>query len=126
MADFSTVKFRGETWFTGADFTEYATFSFAVFFDKTYFKDFIQEGKTIGVFNGKTSFNYVYFEARERIVFDVEDLSKASFMDTDITRVSFSDRVRWGKEDKFKVIEEEVLEKDLAGRVSSGRLFTET
>ncbi|MFZ0897426.1 MAG: hypothetical protein WAZ77_23220 [Candidatus Nitrosopolaris sp.] len=47
-------------------------------------------------------------------------------MDTDITRVSFSDRVRWGKEDKFKVIEEEVLEKDLAGRVSSGRLFTET
>ena len=63
---------------------------------------------------------------RERIVFDVEDLSKASFMDTDITRVSFSDRVRWGKEDKFKVIEEEVLEKDLAGRVSSGRLFTET
>jgi hypothetical protein len=31
-------------------------------------------------------------------------------MNTDITRVRFSDRARWGKKDKFKVVEEERLE----------------
>lgn len=34
-------------------------------------------------------------------------------MNTDITRVMFSDRARWGKEDKFKVFEEELLEQFL-------------
>lgn len=32
---------------------------------------------------------------------------------TDITRVRFSDRARWGKQEKFKVFEEELLETSL-------------
>ena len=34
-------------------------------------------------------------------------------MNTDITRVRFSDRARWGKKDKFKVVEEEILENSI-------------
>ena len=31
-------------------------------------------------------------------------------MNTDMSRVRFSDRPRWGKDDKFKVIDEEKLQ----------------
>jgi hypothetical protein len=37
-------------------------------------------------------------------------------MNTDITRVRFSDRARWGKKDPFKVVEEEMLENSLIGK----------
>jgi hypothetical protein len=48
-------------------------------------------------------------------------------MNTDITRVRFSDRARWGKQDMFKVFEEELLEKELQRKtpntVSSGSVM---
>jgi len=58
----------------------------------------------------KVYFNYVLFEDGKKILFGIEDVSNVSFMNTDITRERFSDRARWGKQDKFKVIEEEMLE----------------
>jgi hypothetical protein len=50
------------------------------------------------------------FEDGKKILFVIEDLSKVSFMNTDITRVRFADRAKWGKYDKFKVPQEELLE----------------
>jgi hypothetical protein len=66
-------------------------------------------------------FSYVTFEKPNKIIFESGDMSKVSFVNTDITRVRFSDKVRWSisnkpnwvwdKEECFKVIEEEWLEK---------------
>lgn len=118
-ADFSKANFRGETSFIGGtNFKRYANFFLSNFFDKTYFEDY----EDIGVFNGKTRFNYVYFEGKEKIVFDTQDLSKVSFRNTDLTRVAFGDKVTWGKgekkEHKFKIIEERSLEKYLKYSIS--------
>jgi hypothetical protein len=48
-------------------------------------------------------------------------------MNTDVTKVRFSDRARWGKKDRFKVAEEEMLENSLIGkspeRVSLGSVM---
>jgi hypothetical protein len=76
-----------------------------VFLGTTYFTDGNEK-----TFEGRTEFRYAYFEPTENVVFNVEDLSKVSFMNTDITRVRFSDKARWGERDKFKIIEEEMLE----------------
>lgn len=51
------------------------------------------------------------FENGKKILFgEIEDLSNFSFMDTDMSRVRLSDRARWGKDDKFKVTDEEKLQ----------------
>lgn len=41
--------------------------------------------------NKETNFKYVLFEDGKKILFDTKDLSNVSFMNTDITRVRFSD-----------------------------------
>jgi hypothetical protein len=64
--------------------------------------------------NSLEKLNYVLFEDGRKILFgDIEDLSQFSFMNTDITRVRFGDRAKWGEKDKFKVVEEEMLENSL-------------
>ena len=61
-------------------------------------------------------FNYTLFEAKEKIIFEVQDLSNVSFMNSDITRIRFIDKARWREEkrkkgkDRFTVIEEKWLE----------------
>jgi hypothetical protein len=37
-------------------------------------------------------------------------MSKISFSDSDITRIRFSDKVTWGGNDEYTIIEEEMLE----------------
>jgi hypothetical protein len=44
-------------------------------------------------------------------------------MNTDITRVRFSDKARWGKEDKFKVTDEEMLVESKSPDVSLGSIM---
>jgi hypothetical protein len=65
----------------------------------------------------KTIFHYVLFEGKEKIIFDIKNLSNVSFMNTDITGVRFSDKARWGrqrsKEDRFKVVDERLLEEEI-------------
>ena len=104
QAMFPEAKFQGETNFSHANFQERAFFS--------------------GEFNGGTNFNYVLFGGKEKIYFDIENLSNVSFMNTDLTGVRFSDKARWGekkveydkfwgekkvKEDRFKIIDERRL-----------------
>jgi hypothetical protein len=108
-AQFNEAKFRRAVVFCGTDFLGLATFIDSEFFGKTYFS---------GHFNAKTNFNYVLFEGKEKAIFDVENLSNVSFMDTDLTGIRFSDEARWGggekaKEERFKVRDERLLEKNI-------------
>jgi len=70
--DFSSTKFS-EADFGSAKFSGKADFSSVFIKDKVYF-------------------NYVLFEDGKKILFGIEDISNFSFMNTDITRVRFSDR----------------------------------
>jgi hypothetical protein len=45
----------------------------------------------------------VLFEGKEKVIFDVEDLSKVSFMNTDMTVVDLVIRQDWEKEEKRKL-----------------------
>jgi uncharacterized protein YjbI with pentapeptide repeats len=129
-ANFFNVKFSGRTVeFIEAKFKHKAGFQSCEFSAGTDFRrsefsagtDFRRSEFSAGTdfseakFNGKTNFNYVLFEDGRRILFETEELSKVSFMNTDITRVRFSDRARWSQsqKDKFKIIEEEMLEQFL-------------
>lgn len=49
------------------------------------------------------------------MIFDIEDLSCVSFMNTDLTGVRFNDKARWGlnNKDKFKTIDERKLEEKI-------------
>ena len=72
-----------------------------------------------GYFNGKTEFHYALFEGKEKVIFEIENVSNVSFMNTDITGVRFRDKARWGigeekaKEDRFKIRDERLLEKEV-------------
>jgi hypothetical protein len=47
-----------------------------------------------GYFNGKTEFHYALFEGKEKVIFEIENVSNVSFMNTDITGVRFRDKAR--------------------------------
>jgi len=74
-------------------------------------------------FIGKTYFTEVVFNNQPKVFFDVDNLAKVSFMNTDITRIRFSDRIRWSGNDGFKIIDEELIKnspdkKDLENLIS--------
>jgi uncharacterized protein YjbI with pentapeptide repeats len=116
---FNGAKFEGEVDFSKAEFAKEVDFSNSDFYGKAYFSaDFYDE----------TKFNYVLFEGKEKITFNVENFIKVSFMNTDLTGVRFSDKARWGgkkveydkfwggkkvKEDRFKIIDERLLEEKI-------------
>ena len=121
-AYFYDANFQGQAYFHEANFkTGEADFYGCGFYDRTYFS---------GHFNGETKFHYVLFEGKEKVIFEVEDLSNVSFMNTDLTGVRFSDEARWGekkveyhkfwrrkkvKEDRFKIRDERILEEKIKG-----------
>jgi hypothetical protein len=55
------------------------------------------------------------FEGRDKVVFDVKNLSNISFMNTDLTGVRFSDNASWGENEieKYKIIDERILENSI-------------
>jgi hypothetical protein len=67
-------------------------------------------------FAGKTFFKYTLFEQLHKVVFDRSNLSKISFADSDITRIKFGDKIRWGGKDRFTIIEEEWLKNKVKGQ----------
>jgi len=108
-ASFIHANFQGEAEFSTAKFQGKADFYNSEFYRKTYFS---------GDFNFETKFDYVLFEGKEKVIFDIENLSNVSFINTDITGVRFSDEARWGtekkvKEDRFKIIDERLLEEKI-------------
>jgi hypothetical protein len=114
-AYFYSTEFSGGAYFISAKFSGEANFDSAKFSGEANFSDTFKDG---------ASFNYVLFEDGKKILFDgIDDLSNFSFMNTDITRVRFSDRARWGKEDKFKITDEEKLTKSESSPVSLGSVM---
>jgi uncharacterized protein YjbI with pentapeptide repeats len=83
LAHFSHVRFSGAKFTADADFTE-ASFSLA------YFRQ-------------------VKFLNPEKILFASIDLSKVSFLDTDITRVRFNSSVRWGGKDSSVIWDDTII-----------------
>jgi len=55
-------------------------------------------------FNATTNFHYVVFQDQERVLFDVNSLSKVSFIGSDIMRVRFGERVVWKEDESNKFI----------------------
>ena len=96
QVNFAEAEFSDTTFFSGADFYR------SIFSNAAYFSS---------IFKSETFFNYVRFENPNKITFESGDMSKVSFINTDITRIRFSDKITWaGKKDKFTIIEEEWLE----------------
>src|SRR6185436_1955444 len=52
------------------------------------------------IFTERADFKFVIFQSGETVLFDVEDISKVSFMNTDISKVRFGDDLYWGKQDR--------------------------
>ena len=103
IANFYNTRFQ-ESRFDTTAFKGITNFCYAAFFDRTFFTDDCK-------FHKKTFFNNVLFVDKEKVIFDVENLSKVSFMNTDITQIEFGENCLWGgKEDKFKIVDEQELE----------------
>jgi len=104
---------RQEAYFYGATFTKEAYF-YDVKFQNSDFSEakFLNEVRFSGseVFKDETLFRYTIFEQPTKTVFDVNDLSKVSFAGSDISKVTFTDKVKWGGNDCLKIIEEEWIE----------------
>lgn len=105
--NFSNTSFT-EVNFSNAKFLSNVKFSNTKFNDRTCFHNCIFSGQALfsGQFNDNTDFSYVTFEKPDRIRFEVIDLSKVSFRNSDITRVLFNENAKWGSKNKFQVIEE--------------------
>lgn len=117
--------------FTGSKFSREASFSKSTFCDKTYFNgsQFLMKADfTEAIFSNRTDFSgavfsetwptlfqSVIFEQPGKVFFNDNNLSNVSFTTSDITRVRFGPRVRWGGKDYFRVIEEEWLRKNQPG-----------
>jgi uncharacterized protein YjbI with pentapeptide repeats len=82
---FTEVNFQREVSFSRSYFQGEANFYNSEFYGKTYFS---------GHFHSITKFNYVLFERKEKVIFDIENLSNVSFMNTDLTGVRFGDKAR--------------------------------
>ena len=115
IADFGSATYAKEANFNSAKFSKIANFGEAEFSGQASFGSakFFGEADFSSTFKDNAYFNYVLFEDGKKILFGIEDLSRFSFMNTDITRVRFSDRARWGEMDWFKVIDEVNLERFL-------------
>jgi uncharacterized protein YjbI with pentapeptide repeats len=100
IADFSDSEFQR------ADFY-LAKFDFEANFRGTTFNDEANFIKT--EFSSRTRFNYALFRGDEKTYFDTADLSKVSFLNTDITKVRFGEYVAWGKKDRFRIVDEDSI-----------------
>ena len=120
LAKFGEVYFFknscAKTDFSGARF-EKAYFYQMVFRDEVdFYQASLEEVNFSNIqFKGETRFRFVLFKDGEKTLFDVEDMSNVSFLNTDITRVRFGEKIRWGKNDKFEVIDENKLVAEIEG-----------
>jgi len=126
--DFFKANFKNDINFGEANLQQ-VTFSEATIdgtanFVKTTFQDDVKFKKleinqanfTDAKFNGNTFFHDVFFKNQEKIIFDVDDLSKVSFLNSDITKVRFGERVRWAGKDGFTIVDEIILKDSLSGK----------
>ena len=118
-ANFAGAKFSKEAYFERATFSRGANFSQTKFLAEVYFLE--------TKFNGNTVFKYANFEQPNKVAFDDRKLSNVSFADSDVTRIRFGDRIRWGGDDEFTIVEEEWLKRKAQKKndVKDGRVVQE-
>lgn len=122
---FTNAKFNEMT-FYGTNFTNITDFSRAEFnkvdFSKSKFWNTTNFSQTIFnesanfsdvIFDAKTSFENVLFQQGEKVLFNVYNLTKVSFINSDVTRVRFGESVTWGLKNRFKLFDEEEFEKSV-------------
>jgi hypothetical protein len=97
---FENTEFKMFSDFHETNFLSSANFRRAEFRDKTYFS---------GRFERDAKFDYVVFGQREKVIFDVIDLSHVSFINTDLSLIRFSDKSVWGGGDRFQITEDREL-----------------
>jgi uncharacterized protein YjbI with pentapeptide repeats len=125
-AIFEYATFSAEANFTHATFSARANFERTTFSGQANFTHATFSNK--GIFSGKfediTKFNYVIFEKPNNIIFEVEDMSKVSFINTDNTGIRFSDKISWGGEDNYMVIEEVWFEQNIKNSIDKEKLVS--
>ena len=106
MYIFIQVNFNGDAIFDKSIFQGETKFENSVFQGKAYFS---------GRFDFDTLFHYILFEAKEKVHFEIRNLSEVSFRNTDITQIRFDENATWGQKikEKFKVTDERQLVKSL-------------
>jgi uncharacterized protein YjbI with pentapeptide repeats len=102
------TTFKGEVLFPQAIIKKKADFHGATFKEKADFK--------MTEFYDETHFTEVAFEKQEEVEFNggssPQNLSKVSFLDTDITRLRFGERIIWGENpNDFRIGDELIVEK---------------
>jgi len=112
-SNFAEATLR-EVIFSDGKFQGNSNFAYVIFQDDVRFKNVELQGAdfSFAKFFGKTYFNDVLFGKPDRVNFDVENLSKVSFRNTDVTKVRFGERVKWGGDDGFRIVDEELLNKN--------------
>jgi len=100
---FSESKFNGSSNFNKTNFND-------VKFEKAEFKQEVDFSNS--AFSDKTYFNSVSFKLPVKVLFYVKDLSKVSFMNTNISKIKLGEKVHWGGSDGFTIFDEEILEKN--------------
>jgi len=103
-----------EVIFSDGKFQGNSNFAYVIFQDNVRFKnvELYAADFSFAKFLGKAFFNDVLFRKQDRVNFDVDDLSKVSFRNTDVTKVRFGERVKWGGKNGFRIIDEELLNKN--------------
>ena len=116
IAFFTNSSFKSEAHFPDISFFSEVDFNNSEFYDKVYFS---------GNFVGPCNFHFVIFDGKQKVIFDVMNLSNTSFMNSDITQIRFSDSAIWGElgGDRFKVMEERSLEAALKYTLSWDKIL---
>jgi hypothetical protein len=114
---FSGVDFYGNANFDGARFQQAHFYNSLFHHEANFYQSVFEEAQFSAIeFKDESSFKFALFGKEDKILLDVKDLSKASFVNTDITGIRFGENVRWGTgENDFKIIDERQLEEELHG-----------
>ena len=118
--DFFNARFKKDAIFSETNMNQVVfpntLFSGSTKFVNSIFKDvqfnnskFQEADFSNSKFEEKTSFNDVLFHDQSKVNFDVDNLSQVSFMNTDITNIRISDRVKWGGANGNIIIDEDLL-----------------
>jgi len=89
-------SFTGETDFSDSHFLGKSKFEFTSFHTNTIFQ--------YAHFESVTKFHNVDFKEQKLVIFD-GNLSKVSFLGTDITRVKFDEKTIWGNLDRYSIFD---------------------
>jgi uncharacterized protein YjbI with pentapeptide repeats len=109
---FSESRFSKEANFRQGNYIDEADFSDTIFCSGAdfYRSIFSNAAYFSATFKSETFFNYITFGNPSKVTFESEDMSKVSFINTNITKIAFSDKTTWSGKDKFTIIEEQWLE----------------